>query len=55
MEHILMRRFSSFRDLLAKAGEALRGPTFFMTFLRVDPKFREKLLLAVTVANNCYT
>ncbi len=31
-----------------------RGPTFIMTFIRIDPKFREKILLAVTVANNCY-
>ena len=54
MAHILMRTFSSFRDLLAKGVETLRGPTFLMTFIRVDPKFREKLLLSVTVANNCY-
>lgn len=54
MTHIFMRTFSSFRDLIAKGAAVFRGPTFLMTFLRVDPKFREKILLAVTVVNNCY-
>lgn len=54
MTHILMRAFSSYRDLFVKGAAVFRGPTFIMTFIRIDPKFREKILLAVTVANNCY-
>ena len=54
MTNILMRTFSSYFDLLAKGAAVFRGPTFLMTFLRVNPKFREQVLLAVTVANNCY-
>jgi hypothetical protein len=54
MADILMRTFSSYRDLLVKGAAMFLGPTFIMTFLRIDPKFREKLLLAVTVTNNCY-
>ncbi|HNW27512.1 MAG TPA: hypothetical protein PKN50_03450 [Spirochaetota bacterium] len=54
MTHIFMRTFTSYRDLFMKGAAVFRGPTFLMTFLRVDPKFREKILLAVTVANNCF-
>ncbi len=54
MTHIFMRTFTSYRDLVMKGASVFRGPTFLMTFLRVDPKLREKILLAVTVANNCY-
>ncbi|GEM_PF-489318 len=54
MTRIFMRTFSSFRDLVVKGASVFRGPSFLMTFLRVDPTFREKILLAVTVANNCY-
>lgn len=54
MTHIFMRTFTSYRDLFMKGAAVFRGPTFLMTFLRVDPKSREKILLAVTVVNNCY-
>ncbi len=54
MSGIQMRKFNSFADFLARMADLFRGPTFLMTFLRVDPRFREKVLLTVSVVNNCY-
>jgi len=54
MGAIEMRKFRSFADFLARLADIFRGPTFLMTLLRVDPRLREKVLLAVSVANNCY-
>lgn len=54
MQKILMRRFTSHFDLLAKFAAMFRGATFIMTFPRTDARFREKILLAVSVANNCH-
>jgi hypothetical protein len=51
---IEMRTFGSFLDLLRTGLDVLRGPTFLMTFIRVPARLREKILLAVTVANNCF-
>jgi hypothetical protein len=50
----MMRKFRSYGDMAAKLAGLFRGPTFLMTFLRVDSKLREKILLSVTVINNCY-
>lgn len=49
-----MRRFSSFGETLSCIIDLFRGPTFLMTFLRVDRVLREKILIAITAANNCY-
>ncbi len=49
-----MRRFSSFRETLSCIIDLFRGTTFIMTFLRVDRVLREKILIAITAANNCY-
>jgi hypothetical protein len=54
MRQITMRKFRSVIDLLARFAAVFRGPTFIMTFLRVDPRLREKIMLAVSTANNCY-
>lgn len=54
MNAITMRRFDSALDFLARLGDVFRGPTFLMTYLRIEPRFREKIMLAVSVANNCY-
>lgn len=54
MKNIAMRRFKTGFDFLARLADVFRGPTFLMTFLRVDPRLREKVMLAVSVANNCY-
>ncbi len=54
MQKITMRRFNNVFDFLARLVDVFRGPTFLMTLLRVDPRLREKVMLAVSVANNCY-
>jgi hypothetical protein len=54
MQKITMRKFGSAVDLLARFIDIFRGATFLMTFLRVEPRLREKVMLAVSVANNCY-
>ncbi|MBN2159630.1 MAG: hypothetical protein JW807_09555 [Spirochaetes bacterium] len=54
MANIMMRRFKSYFDLLSKFTAMFNGATFLMTFLRTDAQLREKILLAVSVANNCY-
>lgn len=54
MGTIQMRTFKSARDFGAKFFELFKGPTMFMTVLNVDAKFREKIMLTVAMANNCY-
>lgn len=48
-----LRRFTSFSDFVRRFFDLFRGPTFLMTFLRVNGRLREKIILTVTVANNC--
>jgi len=48
-----MRTFTSPVDFVKTACDLFRGPTFFMTFRRLDPVFREKLILAFSSTNNC--
>ena len=58
MEEIIgtvkMRTFSSVMDFFAKSIELFKGATILMTLLKVKHKFREKILLTVAMANNCY-
>lgn len=53
-KQMTMRRFTSLREILSSTTDLFRGPTFLMTFLRVDRVLREKILIAITAANNCY-
>jgi hypothetical protein len=52
---IMMRRFGSAGHFFRMLFDIFRGPSIVMTWFRVKPRFRERLLLAVTVANNCYS
>jgi hypothetical protein len=52
---ITLRTFKSFTGFLAAGTDVLRGPSLLMTLARTHPKFREKILLTVTAANNCYS
>jgi len=54
MSTVQMRRFSSGSDFFIKLLKLFTGPTFIMTFLKVDKKFREKIFLTVAMANNCH-
>ncbi len=52
---VTMRRFTSPGDFLSRLTTVFRGPSFISTLRKTDGLFREKILLAVTLANNCYT
>ncbi len=53
MRQVQMRTFRSVADFLRRFVLLFAGPSFITTLLGVDAKFREKLLLTVTMANNC--
>ncbi|MDY6933351.1 MAG: hypothetical protein SVZ03_03915 [Spirochaetota bacterium] len=55
MTTIQKRTFLSFTDFIQRFGQIFKGPTFLMTFIKVDNRLREKILLTVSIANNCYT
>jgi len=52
---VTMRRFTSPRDFLSRLIAVFRGPSFISTLRKTDGLFREKILLAVTLATNCHT
>ncbi|HNX25710.1 MAG TPA: hypothetical protein PKG60_16810 [Spirochaetota bacterium] len=45
--------FTSLYDFLKRFIDIFRGPMFISAFRKIDPVFREKLLLTVSMANNC--
>ncbi|MGV7929909.1 MAG: hypothetical protein AB2L13_13585 [Spirochaetota bacterium] len=51
---VSMRRFRSAGDFLARFAGLFRGPSFISTLLKTNGVFREKILLTVTLANNCF-
>jgi len=53
MQEISMRTFESPADFAGVLWDFFSGPTFFMTFRKMDPVFREKLILAFSSTNNC--
>lgn len=53
MKDIQMRTFETVGDAAMTAANMFKGPTFAGTFLKMDPKFREKIILCVSIANNC--
>ncbi len=44
---------TSLKDFFVKFCRMFSGATFFMTFRRIDPHFREKILLTVSMSNAC--
>jgi len=44
---------SSLKELFVKFFRSFSGPTFFMTFRSIEPSFREKILLTVSMSNEC--
>lgn len=45
--------FGSLNDFIRRFFAVFRGPTFVSAIREIDPVFREKLLLTVSMANNC--
>ena len=48
-----MNKFVSIRDAVTCFGHALTGPLIINTLRHVNPQLREKILLSVSMANNC--
>jgi hypothetical protein len=46
-------KFSSLMKLFGSFFRMFSGPTFFMTFRKTGPVLREKLLLTVSMSNEC--
>ena len=46
-------KFTSFSDFIQKTYGLFKGPTFFSTFVNLDSKLREKIIITVSIANNC--
>jgi len=53
MSEIKKRTFASPLDFFSKFFAMFKGESILSTFFNSDPKFREKLLLTVSIANNC--
>ena len=53
MLQLEMKTFKSFLDFFSRFWSIFKGPTFLMTFLKIDKKLREKILLTVSIGNNC--
>ena len=47
------KSFTSPIDFFIRLGAALKLPTFYATFRTVDSVLREKILLTVSIINDC--
>jgi precorrin-2 methylase len=45
--------FTSLSDFKSKFYSLFRGPTFYSTFTKLDKKLRKKIMITVSIANNC--
>jgi hypothetical protein len=50
---VQLATFSSSYDFIKRLIDLFRGPSFISIFKKIDPVFREKLLITVSMANNC--
>lgn len=53
MDMIEKRSFESIADFFKKLFDIFRGPTFLMTWLKIDKILREKILLTISMSNKC--
>jgi len=53
MTGITSRSFTSPADFFGRFFEIFRGPGFRLTFSTIKARLREKILLTVSIANNC--
>ena len=53
MQDINKLKFTSFSDFVQKLFRLFKGPTFLSTFINLDKKLREKIMITVSIANNC--
>jgi len=48
-----LNTFSSFYDFIKRFISIFRGPSFITAYKTMDPKFREKILITISMTNNC--
>ena len=53
MSEVKMRPFTSYSDFKAKFYGLFKGPSFYLTFTNLDKKLRKKIMIAVSMANDC--
>jgi hypothetical protein len=46
-------RFSSLSDFRSKFYGLFTGPSFHSTFAKLDERLRKKVMITVSIANNC--
>jgi len=46
-------KFTSLSDFKAKLSSMFEGPTFYSTFHNLDEKLRKKIMITVSIVNNC--
>jgi hypothetical protein len=46
-------RFTSLADFRSKFYSLFTGPTFYSAFTKLDDKLRKKIMITVSIANNC--
>lgn len=51
---IKKRTFKSRTDFFKRLFDIFKGPTILMTWWKVDKVLREKVLLTLSISNNCY-
>jgi len=45
--------FTSPPDFKEKFSSLFKGPTFYSAFTKLDRKLRKKIMITVSIANNC--
>jgi hypothetical protein len=45
--------FTSLKDFNSKFSSLFTGPTFYSAFTNLDEKLRKKVMITVSIANNC--
>ena len=53
MPEINKLKFTSLPDFIQKTYGLFKGPAFLSTFLNLDGRLREKIIITVSIANNC--
>jgi len=46
-------RFNSLSDFNAKLNGLIKGPTFYSAFSKLDKKLTKKIMITVSIVNNC--
>jgi hypothetical protein len=53
MSENIMGRFNSLSDFNAKLAGLFKGPTFYATFGNLDKRLTKKIMITVSIVNNC--